>query len=322
MKVGVTGANGLVGRYVCRSLAKAGLEVTALVRDPAAPDVPGATETRMLPTLGATAPGGYADTVAGLNAIVHLAAHVHVMKAAPDPDAFHAVNVNGSAALFEAAMSAGAERFIYMSSVKAAGERSGDKPLSTDIPPQPEDAYGRSKLAAEQTLAEKAKGWSGRLTILRPTFVYGWPATGNFRSVIGAARKGIPLPLAAISNRRDMTYAGNLADAVRAALTAPGVGQGPYFVSDGNAASTPDLFRRTADAFGGRARLFPVPVGLLQAAGALTGRSAVVSRLCGNFEVDIGPFCRDAGWHAPYKMSDGLAEIAASARADGYWETA
>lgn len=313
MKVGITGANGLVGRYICQRLAAADHEAVALVRNPAAGAVPGAREARALPTLGASTPEAFRDAVAGLDAVVHLAAHVHVMKSAPPPNIFKAVNVDGSLAVFEAAIAEGAKHFIYMSSVKAAGERSSGKPLSTADTSHPEDAYGRSKLAAEHALIERAVDWDGRLVILRPTFVYGWPATGNFKAVISAVRKGLPLPIAGIENRRDMTYAGNLADAVRAALTAPGVAQGPYFISDGEAVSTPELFRRTADAFNGRARLLPAPVSVLKLAGAVTGRGAMISRLCESFEVDIGPFCRDAGWQAPYKMTDGLAEIAASA---------
>ncbi len=316
MKVGITGANGLVGQYICRSLAAADMEPVALVRSPTDAVIPGSTGARELPTLGATSPEGFQASVTGLEAIVHLAAHVHVMKSAPPPNIFKAVNVDGSLAVFDAAIATGAKHFIYMSSVKAAGERSPGRPLTADDPPAPEDAYGRSKLAAERALIERAANWEGRLVILRPTFVYGWPATGNFKAVIKAARKGVPLPISEIENRRDMTYAGNLADAVRAALTAPGIGQGPYFVSDGEAVSTPELFRRTADAFNGRARLFPAPLSMLKLTGAMTGRAAMIHRLCESFEVDIEPFCRDAGWQAPYKMTDGLAEIAARAAAD------
>lgn len=320
MKVGVTGANGLIGGYVCRALGGAGLHPVALVRDPATARV-AAAEIRRLPSLGAdTPPAELAQAFAGLDAVVHLAAHVHVMKAPPAEGVFDAVNVGGSLAVFEAAISAGAKRFVYMSSVKAAGERSGAKPMSADDPEAPEDPYGRSKLKAERALAARAVNWGGRLVILRPTFVYGWPATGNFRAVIKAVRKGTPLPLAAISNRRDMIYAGNLADAVRAALTAPDVGHGPYFVADGSPVSTPDLFRRAAAAFGGRALLFPVPPAALRAAAKLAGRGAVASRLCGNFEVDSEPFRRDAAWHPPYKMTDALAEAAAMAAKDGSWE--
>lgn len=321
MKVGVTGANGLVGRHVCRALTAAGHAPVALVRDPAKAADMDVAEVRALPTLGTGVdPAALTETLRDLDAVVHLAAYVHVMTGAPDQTVFDDVNVAGSRAVLDAAIAAGAKRFVYMSSVKAAGERSGAEPLTNDTPPAPEDAYGRSKLAAERALADRAQAWDGKLAILRPTFVYGWPATGNFRAVIKAVRKGLPLPLAAIRNRRDMTYVGNLADAARAALEADGIGPEPYFICDGDPVSTPDLFRRAADAFGGTARLFPVPACLLKLAGALTGKSAAVDRLTGDFRVDIAPFRRDAGWHPPYKMTDGLAETAAMAASDGDWE--
>lgn len=324
MRVAVTGANGLVGGYVCRAFSDAGDNVVALVRDPDKAALLKATEVRKIPSLSTDTPGAtLSAALNGVDAVVHLAAHVHVMSGAPDPTVFHDVNVGGSLSLLEAAIAAGAKTFIYMSSVKAAGEETQPgRPLSHNDTPAPEDDYGRSKHAAEEALMRRAKSWDGRLVIFRPTFVYGWPATGNFRTVISAVKRGLPLPFAEIDNRRDMIYAGNLADAVKAAAHNPAVGAGPYFICDGKAVSTTELFTETARAFNGRARLFPMPACLLRLLGTLTGRQAAVARLLGHLEVSSAPFCRDAGWQPPYKMSEGLAETAALASTDDSQGTA
>ncbi len=62
-----------------------------------------------------------------------------------------------------------------------------------------------------------------------------------------------------------------------------------WMVSDGQDLSTPELFRAIAQAMGRRDRLFWVPTAALRLAGALTGKAAEVSRLCGSLVVDSSP---------------------------------
>lgn len=310
MKIGVTGANGFVGGYLLPALRDAGHRVTALIRSPMGFDANTADEIVIIPTLDRDADVTELEAaLKGLDAVVHLAGRVHVMDGSVGEQAFQRVNVAGSARLFEAAETAGVRRFVFVSTVKAAGERSDGAPMTADTAPGPEDAYGRSKRDAELRLAALAAKSACRLVVLRPAFVYGWPPAGNFRTVISAILKGVPLPLAGIRNRRDMTYAGNLASAISAACTADDLGDAPYFIADGEPVSTPDLFRGVGDAFGRPARLFHAPAGVLRLMGTLSGRGAAVARLTEDFVVDTAPFNRDARWQPPYKMSDGLGAI-------------
>lgn len=311
MKIGVTGANGFVGGYLLPALREAGHHVTALVRSPTGLDLKTVDEIVAIPTIDRDSDVTVLEAaMAGLDAVVHLAARVHVMDDSVNEEEFQRVNVTGSARLFEAAQAAGVRRFVFISTVKAAGERSSGAPMTTDTAPGPEDAYGRSKRDAETRLAARAANGECRLIVLRPTFVYGWPPAGNFQTVISAILKGVPLPLAGIRNRRDMTYAGNLASAIATACTAERLGDTPYFIADGRPVSTPDLFRGVGEAFGYPARLFHVPVWGLWLLGALTGRGTAVARLTEDFVVDTASFNRDARWQPPYKMSDGLGAIA------------
>ncbi len=314
MKVGVTGAGGFVGQHVTKALGNAGHSVRALVRRTPDNDIPGVDDVRLIPSLGAnTDRVSLTEALRGLDVIVHLAAHVHIIHGG-DEAAFMDANVAGSVALINATSAAGVPRFIFMSSVKAVGERSGQTPLNVTSTPMPEDAYGRSKLAAERALLEVAQKQNVQLNILRPTFVYGWPAVGNLGMVIWAIKKGIPLPLAGINNRRDMIYVGNLADAVAAAVGAKNITMHPYFLSDGDPISTPAFFRRVAKAFAKPARLFYVPVWLLQLLGVLGGRREMIDRLTESLEVDSTPFRRDARWQPAYNMDQGLAALAADYR--------
>lgn len=312
MKIGVTGANGFIGTHLLAYLLKDGHAPVALVRDPARMTVP-AVETLQIPTIDANIDIEALQTaLSGLDAVVHLAASVHDMSGTVAEEAFRSINVTGTVRLFEAAIAAGVQRFVFMSSAKAAGERSDGRPLSAGTAPGPEDAYGRSKRDAETALQRLAAGQACQLVILRPTFVYGWPPVGNFSTLLKAVLKGLPLPLAAIRNRRDLTYVGNIADAACRACSAPGLGDTPYFICDGAAVSTPELIRNVALAFARPARLIYMPVWLLRLCGKVSGRSAMIERLTEDFEVESAPFHRDAGWQPPYNMAEGLRACAAA----------
>ena len=308
MKVGVTGANGFVGAHLIQKLDEEGHDVTALVCNKGTVLSSTVCTVVEIPSLNDHVNvEDLIPTLAGLDVLIHLAAHVHQMNAEDDDRSFHDVNVIGSQRLFEAANIAGVKRFVFLSSVKAAGEQSGDAPLTLQNSPGPEDAYGRSKRDAEQVLQTMASDAGCGLVILRPCFVYGWPPVGNFKSVINAVKKGIPLPLASIQNRRHMIFVSNLADALCHASVADNLKPTPYFIADDHPVSTPELFRFTGEAFTSPARLFPMPVWMLRLAGKLTGRSSTIARIIENLEVDTGPFRRDAGWLPPYNMSEGLS---------------
>jgi len=307
MKVGVTGANGFIGRHLLDDLQASGHEPVALVRSPEKFDGTDDVEAVGIPSIDAGCDIARLEAaMRGLDIVVHLAASVHDMSGTLSEDAFRDINVHGSGRVFDAAKKAGVKRFIFISSVKAAGERSGDIPLSNANAPGPEDAYGRSKRDAETLLTDLAATGTCDLIILRPTFVYGWPPAGNFRTLLKAVLKRWPLPLAAIRNRRDMVYVGNLTDAICIACRADGLKREPYFICDGEAVSTPAFVAAVAKAFSIRVPQAYVPVWMLRVAGMITGRSAMIERLCGNLEVDGAPFRRDAGWQAPYNMADGL----------------
>ena len=286
-RVLVTGANGFVGRALCPALRQAAWSVVAATRRETG-EIGPATDWRPL--------------LDGIDAVVHLAARVHVMRGgAAEADTFERVNHRATARLAEQAAEAGVRRFVFMSTVKVHGDASG-RPLTAGDPAAPADAYGRSKLAAEAALARHA----GRMAVvvLRPPLVYGAGAKGNFLSLLRAVDRGWPLPLAALDNRRSLIALGNLADAVRAALEAP---PGVYLPSDGEDVSTPALVRRIAAALGRPARLFPAPAGLLRAVAAAAGRPGAYERLAGSLTVDG----RLAGWRPPVAMAEELERTAA-----------
>ena len=167
----VTGASGFVGSHLLPVLEAWGAEVLTLARD----GLPG----RTLAADAETSVAGWADALAGVDAIIHLGAIAHQV---PDLTELERVNVAWPLRLFEAAASAGVRDFVFLSSIKVLGERSRE-PLPVHAPHAPEDAYGRSKARAEEgLLAGQAANPEVRLAILRPPLVHGPGVKANFRA--------------------------------------------------------------------------------------------------------------------------------------------
>ncbi len=304
MRVLVTGASGFVGSALCRVLAAEGFDVVAGVRQGA--DAAG-METRALGDLGEARDLGAA--LAGVDAVIHLAARAHVMaERAADPlDLYRRVNRDGTRRLAQAAIDAGVKRFVFLSSIKVNGEATSGAPVTEADRPAPEDAYGTSKWEAEQALAELSAGGGIETVVLRAPLVYGPGVKANFLSLVKLCDSALPLPLGGITgNTRSLIYLGNLTDALRSALMQATAAGWTYLVSDGEDVSTTGLVRRIRRALGRPPRLVPVPAFVLRAALTVAGRRSAADRLLGSLAIDGGRIRRELGWSPPYTMDQGL----------------
>lgn len=304
MKVLVTGANGFVGRALCARLDQAGHQVVPGVRRPC-----GISGEKVVGDIdGATR---WAEAVQGCQTVVHLAARVHVMRdTAADPfDEFRRTNVAGTLNLARQAAAAGVRRFVFISSVKVHGESTqAGRLFSEGDAPAPQDAYGLSKLEAEQGLLSMAQATGMELVIIRPPLVYGPGVRANFQSLMRAVAKGLPLPLAAVDNRRSLVGLDNLVDFIVTCMAHPAAANQTFLVSDGEDLSTPELIRRLAQSMGKPPRLFALPQGLLRALAALAGRKAAMERVCGNLQVDITKARTILAWRPPQSVRQGLSQ--------------
>lgn len=308
MKILVTGANGFIGRVLCPELRRRGHEVRRAVRQ--------ATPEAQAGTFGVGHIDGHTDwtpALPGVDTVIHLAARVHVMREqAQDPlAAFRRVNVAGTEHLARAAAAAGVKRLVYVSSIKVNGEQTGPgEKFTEEDAPAPRDPYGVSKLEAEHALRRVAGETGLEVVIVRPPLVYGPGVKGNFRQMLKVLGSGLPLPLAAIHNRRSLVYVENLADALIACATHPAAAGQTYLVSDGEDLSTPALLRTLGQALGKRAWLLPLPVRLLQKLATVAGKAAQADRLTGSLCVDSGKIRSQLDWMPPRTLQQGLQTTA------------
>jgi nucleoside-diphosphate-sugar epimerase len=298
MKIAVTGANGFVGTAVCQRLGTDGHEVRSIVRR-AGSGVDG-TEEFLIDDVFTTE--SWPDALAGQDAVIHLAAHVH-QPAKPGDDSidqYRRINTSATLRLAAAAASAGIKNFVFMSSVAAHGD-AGDAngfTFTVDQASAPRTPYGISKFEAEEGLREVATT-SMSVTAVRIPMVYGPRAPGNFARLLSLVHSGVPLPFAAVRNRRTLISQWNLADAVAHELTTERSGFRLIQVADREPISTPDLMRAISAGLGRRARLWAAPPTLLRGLGRLAGRSSEVDRLVGSLEVLIGSTDPGFSWAPP-----------------------
>ncbi|PKO54938.1 MAG: NAD-dependent dehydratase [Betaproteobacteria bacterium HGW-Betaproteobacteria-2] len=303
MKYLLTGASGFVGRALVERLKLHGDIVVEVGRRQST----GSTGC-FYQVNDISVDTDFAEAFDGCDAVIHLAARVHVMHdSVTDPlAAFQAVNLHGTVNLARQAAKAGVRRFVYVSSIKVNGEYTGSQPFTEADGPQPQDPYAVSKWQAEQALHEIGRETGMEIVIVRPPLVYGSGVKANFYSLLKLVSKRLPLPLGSIRNRRSMIYVGNLTDALITCATHPAAAGQTYLVSDGEAVSTPQLVKAIAVAMHCPDRVFPFPLSVMRFFASLIGKSSAVDRLTQSLEVGSSKIEKELGWRPPYSMQQGL----------------
>ena len=192
MRVLVTGAGGLIGSAVA-ALLRREHEVTGL-------DVAAGPEVDLLGDIRAP------RSLAGFDAVVHVAAlHAPHVGLAGDAD-FRSVNVDGTARLIEAALAAGVGRFVLTSSTSVYGhalDPAGGRAAWIDeaTEPQPRDIYDETKLAAEALV--RSSGLPGAILRMSRCFPEPAPLMAAYRLHRGIDRRDVACAHALALERRD-----------------------------------------------------------------------------------------------------------------------
>lgn len=218
----VVGAAGFVGRALTRALLARGLGVDAIVRSPTARVEPGA----------AAHAGGLEDTatlrrlVEGCATIVHVASASTPSVSRSSPTIESDLNLSPTLRLLEVLQGHPGKHLVYMSSGGAVYGSTEGTPVRETAPLAPQSYYGAGKVAIEAFLGAFAHAHGTRVTILRPSNVYGpgqprYLAFGVVRTMLQHAIDGTTVEIWGDGSVvRDYLYIDDLVDAFLRVISA------------------------------------------------------------------------------------------------------
>lgn len=153
--------------------------------------------------------GWQSEVLSQYAAILHVAAIVH-QKETPDKQQIYIdVNETLPVEVAKKAKAAGVKQFLFLSTMAVYGEVEGA--ITKDTPLNPITMYGKTKLAAEQKLAELADE-NFKIVILRPPMVYGENCPGNYTRLKKLA-KVLPV-FPNVENKRSMVHVDTLSECI------------------------------------------------------------------------------------------------------------
>jgi dihydroflavonol-4-reductase len=273
VRVALTGGTGYVGSFTVKALLDAGHAPRLLVRDPAklatkltalgvgtdAVDVVGGdmTDRRAVDTL-----------VAGCDAAIHAAASVSVLNRADAERAFD-INVTGTRNVLDAALAAGCDPVVHVSSVAVFGH-DGPPVIAADHPLRTggDNPYARSKAVADQ-LARDHQCAGAPVVIVYPGGVTG-PAAGDSYGEVADGFVSMLKTGCLVTNAGgiDVIDVRDLA-AVLAATIAPGLGP-RRFTAGGRLVTLPELGAVIRRLTGRRFPVLPIPGSVFRSLGRTT----------------------------------------------------
>lgn len=259
----VTGATGAVGPCVVDALQHAGHQVrTFSSRAPELGLAPHPHEARIGDI---TDPSAVRSAMEGIDAVIHMAALLHVVNPPPGlSQNYEQVNVGGTGTVIEAAIQGGVRRVVFFSTIAVYGGSSG-RPLTEESLTQPETLYARTKLAAERIVLD-AKRVDGQSigTVLRFATIYGPRLKGNYRRLLHSLARGRFVPIGDGRNRRTMIYDKDAAQAAVLAARSPEAAGRIYNVSDGDFHTLNEIITAMCRALGRTPPRLHMPLGPVQ----------------------------------------------------------
>jgi nucleoside-diphosphate-sugar epimerase len=270
MKALITGATGFIGSHLAERLAASGYDVSCLVRD--------TSSLKWLDSVNVKLVQGdccdfmtLKDAVRGNDYIFHLAGLTRTNKI----EEFYSVNSRGTENLIKAVFETNPKikRFVYLSSLAAAGPSINSSPHVETGNPGPISDYGKSKLGGEKYVLKFSS--TIPVSILRPSAVYG-PRDRQFYLIFKMIKKKI-MPYWG-KGRTSLIYVDDLIDALFLSIEKESAIGKIYHISDGIKYSNDDIIDGISSVLDTRVIKIKVPRAVLPVIGFFGER---ISRISG-----------------------------------------
>jgi nucleoside-diphosphate-sugar epimerase len=236
----------------------------------------------------------------GVDAVVHTAGVIHV-KHTRD---WYDINTDGTIHLGSEAKCAGVRRFVFISSIAAAGKSWPNRDLVESDAPRPMHHYGKSKLLAEKALSAMQKPGVFDVVALRPPMFYGPPVPSRHVEIYKRILHGRMPLIGGGKYNRSLVHIDNLAQAVRLAMMSPRAAGQTYFITDRPVYTTFSVVEAMAEALGTKARYVHVP--------ALFAETAYqADRAIGALGIYVAPIhlVGESHWHQSASCDKAIQEL-------------
>lgn len=238
-----------------------------------------------------------------------------------DPNDFDRVNFQYTANFIEALKEANAipEKFILMSSLSAfgVGDEISYTPIKLTDTPNPNTAYGVSKLKAEKYLQSMT---DFPYLIFRPTGVYG-PREKDYFLMLKTVKSGLDVGAGFKAQHLTFIYVKDLVDAIYSGLENSVINK-DYFVADGDVYTDKEYTQLVKEVLGKKNVLsLKVPLAVLKGISVIAEELSKITKKPStlnrdkykimrqrNWECDIEPLIKDLGFSPKYNLKKGLEE--------------
>ena len=182
------------------------------------------------------------------DAVFHVAGIAH-RKITPEIEPlYYKVNRDLAFEIAKKAKAFGVKHFIFMSSMSVYSDDTTY--VDEQTPTKPDNAYGKSKLEAEEAIAPLADD-NFTVSIVRPPMIYGKGCKGNYNSLRSLALKLPFFPK--VSNKRSMLYIDNLSEFIYQLIRKPAPGL--FFPQNEELVNTSEWVKYIAEEHGKKVHL-------------------------------------------------------------------
>jgi nucleoside-diphosphate-sugar epimerase len=308
-KICITGANGFIGKSLCKSLINLKIPIIALARSQNF--FLNFLQTEQIQLGEFSLKSNLKEYFSKCHCVVHCAGKAYDNKL--ELDEYNSANIKLTKKIAEYAVAAGVKRFIFLSTIKVNGESTNKndkiKVFKHYHKPNPQDGYGISKFEAEKVLLDIALKTGLEVVIVRLPLVYGIDTKGNMKRLIKLINFRIPLPFKEIRNKRSLIGIDNLIDLIIRCIEHPNAAGKIFLISDGKDLSTPELIKHIASAMGQSVKLFSFPVSLLKFFGFIFRKQKEIGQLTGSLQIDISHTKEILNWSPPVSTEEGIRRM-------------
>lgn len=240
----ITGGSGFIGLRMCNGIISSGANLRLILRK----RIKDLKCSQFISDLDS----GKIDQDAfkGVDTMILLAGYAHDLKGNDNKTRYQQVNVDLTIKVTKLAIANNVKNFVYISSVKAGGNNIFSKCMNENDQGELVDYYGKTKRAAELELLKIGRENKIRISIIRPSLVYGPDVKGNLKLMISAIQKGWFPPLPETGNKRSMIHVDDLVKATLLVSNSVESDGEIYIATDGKIYSAREIYETVCNVVG------------------------------------------------------------------------